>query len=83
MTDLEVRRPEFDFTDDVPFAGTRRNPRSRSAMNTISIMAIGFEQMIVAAVTEAKPLITDPAVAEEAAAFLARRPSTRARTAST
>jgi hypothetical protein len=39
-------------------------------MNATSILAIGFEQMIVAAVTEATPLITDPAVAAEATAFL-------------
>jgi len=39
-------------------------------MNATSILAIGFEQMIVAAVQEGKPRITDPAVAAEATAFL-------------
>ncbi|WP_319455387.1 MULTISPECIES: metal-dependent hydrolase [unclassified Mycobacterium] len=70
MTDLQVRRPRFDFTDDVPFVWNPRNPAFSFSMNATSILAIGFEQMIVAAVTEAKPLITDPAVAEEATAFL-------------
>jgi hypothetical protein len=39
-------------------------------MNATSFIAICFEQMIVAAVQEAKPLITDPEVADEAMAFL-------------
>ena len=39
-------------------------------MNATSIIAICFEQMIVAAVQEAKPRMTDPEVAAEATAFL-------------
>jgi predicted metal-dependent hydrolase len=70
MTDLEVRRPRFDFTDDVPWEWNPQNPAFSFAMNATSIIAICFEQMIVAAVQEAKPLITDPEVAAEATAFL-------------
>ena len=71
MTDLVVRRPRFDFTeDDVPWAWHPQNPAFSFFMNATSIIAICFEQMIVSAVQEARPLITDPAVAEEAMAFL-------------
>jgi len=70
MTALEVRRPKFDFTDDVPWEWNPANPQFSFFMNATSMIAIGFEQMIVAAVQEAKPLITDPEVAAEATAFL-------------
>jgi predicted metal-dependent hydrolase len=70
MTDLVVRRPKFDFTDDVPWNWNPQNPGFSFFMNATSIIAICFEQMIVAAVQEAKPLISDPAVSAEATAFL-------------
>jgi predicted metal-dependent hydrolase len=70
MTDLEVRRPKFDFTGDVPWEWNPANPQFSFFMNATSMIAICFEQMLVAAVQEAKPLITDPAVAAEATAFL-------------
>ena len=70
MTVLEVRRPKFDFTGDVPWEWNPANPQFSFFMNATSIIAICFEQMIVAAVQEAKLLITDPEVATEAAAFL-------------
>jgi predicted metal-dependent hydrolase len=70
LTDLEVRRPKFDFTEDVPWEWNPENPAFSFFMNATSIIAIGFEQMIVAAVQEAKPLISDPQVAAEATAFL-------------
>ena len=70
MTALEVRRPKFDFTDDVPWEWHPANPQFSFFMNATSMIAICFEQMIVAAVQEAKPLITDPGIAAEATAFL-------------
>ena len=70
MTALEVRRPKFDFTGEVPWEWNPDNPQFSFFMNATSIIAICFEQMIVAAVQEAKPLITDPEVAAEATAFL-------------
>ena len=70
MTALQVRRIRFDFDDAVPFNWNPANPAFSTYMNMVSIMAICFEKMIVAAVREAMPLITDPAVAEEAEAFL-------------
>ena len=70
MTDLQVRRPKFNFTEDVPWEWHPTNPSFSFAMNATSMLAICFEQMIVAAVQEAKPLITDPAIDAEATAFL-------------
>lgn len=70
MTDLQVRRPKFDFTDDVPWVWHPQNPAFSFFMNATSIIAICFEQMIVAAVQEAKPQITDAGLAAEATAFL-------------
>jgi predicted metal-dependent hydrolase len=70
MTKLMIRRPKFDFTEDVPWEWNPRNPAFSFFMNATSMIAICFEQMIVAAVQEAKPLITDPEVAAEATAFL-------------
>jgi predicted metal-dependent hydrolase len=70
MTALEVRRPKFDFTGDVPWEWNPVNPQFSFFMNATSIIAICFEQMIVAAVQEAAPMITDPEAASEATAFL-------------
>ncbi|BAX93874.1 metal-dependent hydrolase [Mycobacterium shigaense] len=70
MTDLEIRRIRFDLDGDVPFNWNADNPAFSTYMNMVSIMAICFEKMIVAAVKEAMPLIDDTGVAEEAEAFL-------------
>ncbi len=70
MTELEVRRPTFNFTEDVPWEWNPQNPAFSFFMNATSIIAICFEQTIVAAVQEAKALIKNPAVTEEATAFL-------------
>lgn len=70
MTQLQVRRPKFDFTEPVPFLWNPSNPGFSLFMNATSMIAICFEQMIVAAVQEAKPLMADPAVEAEATAFL-------------
>ena len=70
MTELQVRRPKFDFTDEVPFVWNPANPAFSFQMNATSMIAIGFEQMLVAAVQEAKPLMIDPEVEKEAMAFL-------------
>ena len=70
MTTLEVRRPKFDFTGDVPWEWNPANPQFSFFMNATSMIAICFEQFLVAAVQEAKPLINDPEVAAEATAFL-------------
>ncbi|HTX98049.1 MAG TPA: hypothetical protein VME67_26405 [Mycobacterium sp.] len=48
------------------------NPAFSTYMNMVSIMAVCFEKMLVSAVREAMPHITDTAVADEAEAFLRR-----------
>jgi predicted metal-dependent hydrolase len=70
VTDLEVRRPKFDFSEVVPWNWNPANPAFSLSMNATSMIAICFEQLLVAAVQEAKPLITDHDVREEATAFL-------------
>jgi predicted metal-dependent hydrolase len=71
VTDLHVRKMRFGFQDgDVPFLWNQSNPAFSSAANALSFLAIGFEKMIVAAISEAMPLITDPEAAEEAQAFV-------------
>lgn len=71
MTDLQVRKMRFGFADhDVPFLWNEANPAFSSMANAVSFLAIAFEKMIGAMIPEAMPLITDPAVAEEAQAFV-------------
>ncbi|OMC22857.1 metal-dependent hydrolase [Mycobacterium colombiense] len=70
MTDLEIRRIRFDLDGEVPFNWNAGNPAFSTYMNMVSIMAICFEKMLVSAVREAMPHITDVAVADEAEAFL-------------
>ena len=71
MTDLQVRRMKFDFeAAEVPFIWNPQNPAFSFQMNATSMMIVGFEKMIVAAVREAMPRITDFQAAAEADAFL-------------
>ncbi|MFE3224107.1 metal-dependent hydrolase [Nocardia sp. NPDC059228] len=71
MTDLIVRKLTFAFEEhDVPFLWNPENPAFSSMANAVSFLAIGFEKMIVQMITQAKPQFTDPAVAEEADAFM-------------
>jgi predicted metal-dependent hydrolase len=71
MADLTVRKMRFAFADhDVPYLWNEANPAFSSMANAVSFLAIAFEKMIVSMIAEAKPLITDPAIAEEADAFV-------------
>ncbi|MQY28782.1 metal-dependent hydrolase [Nocardia aurantia] len=71
MTDLQIRKMRFAFADhDVPFRWNEENPAFSSMANAVSFLAIGFEKMIVQMIREAKPRFTDPAIAEEAEAFV-------------
>jgi predicted metal-dependent hydrolase len=70
MTDLQIRKIDFRFDETVPFQWLPSHPKFGLMANAISIMAIGFEKFIVASMRRAMPLIKDPAVAEEAEAFL-------------
>ncbi|WP_137723993.1 metal-dependent hydrolase [Prescottella subtropica] len=71
MTDLKPRKMDFGFDDgDVPFLWNPENPAWSSMSNAVSFLAVGFEKMIVKLILQAKPLMTDPTVAEEAVAFM-------------
>ncbi|OBF24977.1 metal-dependent hydrolase [Mycobacterium sp. ACS4331] len=70
MTDLIVRKMRFAFAESpVPFLWNEANPAFASMANAVSFLAVAFEKMIGAMITEAMPLITDPEVAAEADAF--------------
>ncbi|MEV5651982.1 metal-dependent hydrolase [Nocardia sp. NPDC052254] len=70
MSNLRIRKLRFDFDDEVPFNWNPGNPAFSTYMNIVSIIAICFEKMVVAAVKEAMPLLADPEAAEEADLFL-------------
>jgi predicted metal-dependent hydrolase len=70
MTDLQIRRIDFGFDETTPFQWLPSHPKFGLMANAISILAIAFEKFIVASTRRAIPLITDPAAAEEAEAFL-------------
>ncbi|WP_328359232.1 metal-dependent hydrolase [Mycobacterium sp. NBC_00419] len=71
MTHLHTRKLRFGFADaEVPFLWNPSDPAFSCATNGLSFFFLAVEKMITAAVTEAMPLITDPAVAEEAQAFV-------------
>lgn len=61
----------FGFADHhVPFLWNEANPAFSAMANAVSFLAIAFEKMIVSTMAEAKPLLTDPVIAEEADAFV-------------
>jgi len=71
VTDLQVRKMRFAFADyPVPFCWNEQNPAFSAMANAVSFLAIAFEKMIVSTMAEAKPLLTDPIIAEEADAFV-------------
>lgn len=71
MTDLQIRKMNFAFADHhVPFLWNEENPAWSSMSNAVSFLAIGFEKMILSLMREVIPTITDPAIAEEADAFM-------------
>lgn len=71
MTTLPIRQVRFDLDgDDIPFLWNPDNPAFSLQLNVVSLIAISFEKFIVAAVSEALPLIQDPAVRAEAHSFL-------------
>ena len=70
MTNLTVRSPQFGIDETVPFQWQPSNPSFGLFGNTFTFLAIAFERYIVSATRQALPRITDPAIAEEADAFV-------------
>ena len=83
MTDLLFARcVEFDAT--VPFLWQPANPSFSAFCNAFTFIAVPFEKYIIAALRQAKDrLDTDPAIADEAEAFLRQEAQHAPRTAST
>nr|WP_240163637.1 metal-dependent hydrolase [Mycolicibacterium sphagni] len=68
---MHVRKLRFGFADyDVPFLWNESDPTFSAAANALSFLFLGIEKLITITVNEALPLITEPAVYEEAHAFV-------------
>jgi predicted metal-dependent hydrolase len=70
MTALVIRKLPWSFGADTPFQWNPANPEFGLGMNTLSFIGPPFERYIVLAVRQAMPEIADPAVRDEADAFL-------------
>jgi len=70
MTDLEIRQIPFEFDELTPFQWNPANPRFAMFCNAVSFFAPGFDKYIVLATRAARKRIQDPAVLDEADAFL-------------
>jgi predicted metal-dependent hydrolase len=70
MTALKIRKLPWSFGADTPFQWNPANPLFGLGMNTLSFLGPPFERYIVLATREAMREIEDPAVREEADAFL-------------
>jgi len=70
MTSLQTRRIPFRFDESVPFQWNPTNPEFGLLANAVSVLAIGFEHYIVAAMKQAKRRVSDPGVAAELDAFM-------------
>jgi predicted metal-dependent hydrolase len=70
MSDLIVRRMPWTFDEPVPFQWQPANPLIGIFGNLFTFFAVPFEQYIIGALRDIDSRITDPAVAEEAAAFI-------------
>lgn len=68
MAGLTVRKLPFEF-EDVEFIWNPDNPRFSIDMNKLSFFAVGLERYFCRAIRDAEPLITDPAILEEAQDF--------------
>lgn len=69
MTELQIRKIPFDFSDDVPFIWNPSNPEFSVTCNAVSVLAIAFERFVLAVMKDALPLIDDPELRDEAEAF--------------
>lgn len=70
MTDLVVRKMAFKFDASVPFNWQPENPAFSAFCNLISFGVVSFERYIVSVVRMVQDQFVDPAIAEEAQAFL-------------
>jgi len=71
MSNLKIRRIPFQF-EGVDFIWNPDNPSFSITMNKVSFFAIALEKYFCQAIREADPLISSPAVREEARLFVAQ-----------
>lgn len=73
MTDLKIRRIKFELEDDVPFLWNPDFPRACLELNGgFTFQGVAFEQYVMWILRDAMQRIDDPAVKEEARAFMAQ-----------
>ena len=66
---IKVRRPGFEFTDDIPFWFNPANREASFIVNGLSLMAPAFERYFIKAIREAMPRLSSDAKREEAKLF--------------
>jgi len=68
-TRLKVRKIDFRFEDDIEYQWNPHNPACGNFLNLMSFIAPAFERYFIKAMRQAMPLVTDPAIAEDAELF--------------
>jgi predicted metal-dependent hydrolase len=69
MTDLKVRKIDFQFTDDIPFQWNPGNPYWGNFINFAAFVAPAFERYFIKATRRAMPRISSDAIAKDADLF--------------
>jgi predicted metal-dependent hydrolase len=69
MTELKVRKIDFQFTDDIPFQWNPGNPHWGNFINFAAFVAPAFERYFIKATRLAMPQISDAAIAQNADQF--------------
>lgn len=70
MTQLTIRRINFDLAADTPFLWQPDNPAFAAYCNLFSFIAVPFEKFIVQVMKQAKDHTSDPNILEEMDGFL-------------
>lgn len=72
MSDLKVRRIDFQFNPEIPFQAFPETPEWGNFVNVITLIAPAFERYFIKAFRTAIPHITDPHLKADAEAFCAQ-----------
>ncbi len=72
MSDLKVRKIDFQFDQNMPFQAFPETPEWGNFVNVITLIAPAFERYFIRAFRTAIPNITDPALKADAEAFCAQ-----------
>ena len=69
MSQLNVRKIDFQFPDDIPFHWNPANPSWSNFVNFITLIAPAFERYFIKATRQAMPLIGDTRIRDDADKF--------------